>query len=591
MKENLVMSDFTKLDYGNRAFSHTEQGKYAFSNALKIKQEGEAEALFVDMSGVDFIIKKGIKPGKEWSGGLDIVKSVLVDSGGGASGGFDLVNGRFVQGDQEQLTEYKANLKHSTLTLEWQKSPYEKLFNSTDKAYTNPKANQFKYKVNHHKMLMDLMVMGDGTGRLATIQGIEGSSTGATITKVPQSNVNRKPLRIDIDSTSMDVVGSIAHLYETLVISFVAASYDENNDGVAELNVETCIPRYVMLGFREANTANSYQYFDAFRVIEVRVLSGSIFVLPGRIASLSQPGGKANPYYTATNLKDVKWCDHSENAANGLQVAPAWGRACDPLIANAAAHAANMNKGFQGLFDPAVAYSVPALRPSIFAFHPGFTVPEQSKARLALGLGWSMTTDLGFINPYWATGIRALLGNMDNTVHGIQRPMVPMFLPTQFDMAGGVFTVDAFIDMITSHTQRNRNKKMATNIIPANPLLYTALIKQFGDSKLISMESKLDFGEGKFPGFTITLFNTKYSIVSCPEMDLNFMPILEARSVNMYGGKIEDVSSSGAQEFLKLHPDYNERINVAQRFKYVSHEYTIDRPRDSAFMKNFTLPV
>ena len=586
-----MANDYTRADYGNRGVSIIEAGKFAGSNLLKLKQQFEAEALWVDMNPMDYAINKNIKPGKEWDGGLNIERQFEVGNGGGGHGGLDLLNGRFVQGDSGMNIAYKANLKHSTMTMEWQNDPYQKAFDGVDKAYSNPKKNQFKYVVPEHKRLMTLMSVTDGTGRLATIQGIEGSSTGLTIVKPFTSMLNFHPLKLDIDSTSMDSVGTIAHLYENLVISLVGPCYDENNDGVAELTPATCIPRFLMLGFREANTADAYQYYDAFRIISVWVTKGYIEVIPGRVAQLSQ-AGKPQPYHTATEYRDINWCSHSQTSANGLEIAPAWGQPCDPTIAGNAAHTGNISTvGFTAIFNPAVAYTVPALTPATFLFHPGFTMPVQDKMRQCLGLGWDMNTDLGMLNTYWSTGIRALLDNRANTVHGIARPMLPSFLPTAHDMSGGVFTSKGFLEMVTTHALRNGNTGLVTSVIPVNPILYTSLVNQLGDSRIIMSNTEAVLGEGKLPGITITLYDKKYAIVPQNEMPLNYIPILEERSIDMFGGKILDVGVAGAVEFLKLHQTYNERINVTQRHKYVSHELTFMKPRKSAFMFNFTLPV
>ncbi len=585
-----MANDFNKYDYGNGANAIGINGNFHGGNLLKLIQEGRSTALWVDLNGIDLCITKGIKPGGEWKGGLNIEKSYMVDPGTGASAGFDLVNGRFAKGDFSQHTKYTANLKHSTLTLEWQNQPYESLFDSETKAYSSPKEEQFKYKVQNHRSIMTLMSLTDGTGRLATVSGVEGRSTGLSIIKAAAASIEYKPVKLDIDSTSFSAVGSIAHLYETLVISIVGVSYDEDNNGTKDKTIATCIPRLLMLGFREENTADAPVYYDAFRIVRVEVTKGYIEVNPGRIAELDSAA--VNGFYMNSDLATTKWCAHTGNAANGLQIFPAWGRPCDPSIASGKSMAAAISThGFQAVFAPAVAFSDTTFVKAAYLYHPGFIVPIQDKMRQCLGLGWSLTTDLGLLNPYWSTGIRALLSNVDNTVHGMKRPLVPMFLPTDVDMAGGVFTADGFIDMVVRHTQRNRNKKLATNIIPVNPILYGNLIKQLGDNKLIHINDKINLGESGGGGISITMFNTRYDIIPCTEMPLNFIPIMEKGAINMYDGKMKDVAVSGADTFLKLHPDYNERINVSQRYKFVSHELTMFSPRDAAYMFNFTMPV
>lgn len=576
--------------------SQAERSQY-FINELKTIQKGKSMALMVDRFGLDYGFTK--KPITE---GLKTEFSLMTDTGGGASGGLSYINGTFGNGDIEQSVKGSYDFKNSRMILEWQRLP-EQFHKVPNGAYSSPKDLQFKTKVRHHKNLMNIMNCTDGTGRLCSPSAIEGGSSGATIVKPYQSLVNLIPLEFSIVSGTAGRFGSITHLYENLVISFIGCSYDENNDGAAELTDADFVPRFLMIGFREEGSGNPYVFWDAFRIQDIDVYSRTVKVIPARRSALSETG--IREYSKTTDGNSNEWCPHS-GSANGLEIAPAWGISTDRSASDHAAHSGVMAAGWESFFSPSAAYSDLTLTGKPYLFHPGFVVDDYEKMRQAMGVNWELTTDLGLINPYWSTGIRALLGNRLNTVHGIRRPVVLPYLPTYLDASGQEFSFTLFKQLLNRHALRNRTnaeakgKKAAytkrgakpgsESIIPVNTLVYSGLVDLVQANKMFQSEEDIVFGEGQV-GIVIRYGGHKYTLVDSPEIPENFLPMIPNRLLYSMGGEIKDVVVGGNKEFLKLNPDTVERMNVSQQYKVVTHENYCEHPRLASIAENFTVPA
>lgn len=565
-------------------------GRYL--NVLKTIEKGKADSLQADTFALDYGFKK-----KPITKGLKTEFSLMTDSGGGASGGLSFIDGTFGKGDTEQYVKGSYDFKASRLILEWQRHQ-EQFYGGERTAYASPKKKQFDTKVRHHKNLMGMMNATDGTGRICSPYQLEGASSGATIVRPFEPSVNYMPIRMNVAEPGNGLFGSISYLFDSLVISFLGCCYDDNNDGVAELTDSNFIPRLLMIGFREENTADDYTYWDAFRIHDVDVYQNEVFLLPARNSSYG--ASKVEEYSKNTDGYSNVWCNHSNNPANGLEMVPAWGLSTDRTESTYPAHGATISAGWEGFFDPASAYSDITLTGKPYLFHPGFVVDSYGKMREAMGVGWTINTDLGKINPYWSTGIRALLENRHNTVHNIIRPRVMTYLPTFVDGKGAEFSFKMFKSLLDRHATRNRNmkkknskgdpKKIPSNVIPINTLVYSGLVDLVQANKMFTTSDDVVFGEG-LEGLVINYSGQKYKLVSDPNMPEDFIPIVPERSLTSLGGEIKDVTVGGSSEFLKINPDIAERINVTQKYKSVTHENICEVPRSSAVMTNFTRPA
>lgn len=563
--------------------------RHQFSNIMKTLEKGRARALMIDYFGLDYAFQK-----MPITKGLKTEYAFMTDSGGGASGGLNYLNGRFAKADVENFVKGSYDFKASTFTMEWQKHP-QQFFGGERDSYENPKELQMKTKVQHHKNLMGIMNATDGTGRVASPASIEGGKSGPNIIKPYTSSVEYLPLNVEISTGVAGVFGSVAYLYDSMVVSFMGVSYDEDNNGAAELVDSTSVPRYLMIGFREQNTADAYTFWDAFRVIEPDMYTKTVALYPARRSSLGATA--INDYDRETDFNELKWCSHTGNAANGLEIVPAWGVSVDPTAVDFAAHAAVINAGWGGYFDPATTYANANLTGKPYFFPTQFPVPDYDKMRECLGLSWTISTDIGKINPYWSTGIRALLENRENTVHGIQRPRVLPYLPTHVDGAGANISLSLFMRLINKHKTRNRNMKdqngrdLAQNVIPVNTLAYSYLLDEAQANRMFTDKASITFGEGEGDGIEIKQGGKKYKLTDAPEFPEDFIAIMPQRIMKSMGGEIKDVSSGGVSEFLKIQPDISERINVAQKYKVVTHENICEVPRSCSFINNFKTPT
>lgn len=563
------------------------QGGFTGAELLKTKQKGKARALWVNIRGLDFAIRKG----KPLDMGKGIEFSFLTDPGGGAMGGLDLINPRFVEGDFEKSTKNKVEPKHQTFTIEWQRVQ-DRYHAGEDKSFDRPRDMQFRYKVQAFKSLMNIQEVTDGTGRIATLNTIEGGASGATIIKSGTADtnpeINSYPLTFGIANNAVNGAGSVCHCYEGLVLSIVAACYDDNNDGAAELTVATCIPRLVMVGVREENTANNYAFWDAFRVARVDHRLGEIKVFPGRPGVLN---GARQTLESNSDFDSITWCTHSGNVANGIEIAPAWGVSPEGSLS----HAAVVNAGWDGVFNPAGAgaYNDPTLSARVYLFHPGYLPKFHDEARKCLGLNWNSQTDIGTLNMYWLTGVRALLDNTTNTVHGINRRKVLSYLPTRIDCGGNPLSLERFNDLLVDHMTRNLKTKVEFYILPVHPLVYSRILSWVQADVRYKVTDKYILGDNqKGEGIVIHFDKNKIAFTSSPEMPMDYIPCIPKNLFTLHGGEIETVKVGSQDKFLKLNTSstgITERLYVEQEYRIVAGEITCEIPRAAAFMDNFTL--
>jgi hypothetical protein len=512
-------------------------------------------------------------------------------------GGIAATGGGFVRGDKTQHAKGEIIPSFQTATIE-----YDRMLNdlSSDKAksYVNSKSEEYEAKALLMKSMLYAQTLGDGTGRFCEPAGIgpDSSATGATITCLATSEYSPcvQPLRMKIsDLTSTP--GSIAHLVEGFAFSIWYADYDMNNDGVYEGTSDTCIPRILTLGFKNG-IGGAESFYDAFRIVDVDVEAGYIYVLPGRFSALNATTEGEHTTYTQiennpTQENELRWC--VGELTHNMVITPYQGLSAGLLNPVAAATIAG---GFDSVFNPTGKQYAVAL------MHPYYMPDSHTNARKCLGLNWDATTDLGRLNPFIPCGIESLLMDTTHTIHGIRRATIRQALPTIKDCEMLTMNHTLFRSIVTKHATRNPVYK-ESNVakkgeggdigkvgahwqhIALNPVVYSTLLDSVEFNTMFS-DGKGSYGE---EGARVFSYGQKrYQIIPTNEMALRRIWIIPKGALEYFGGHIEDVSNDeGQKKFLKIGVN-GQRTNVVQEHKIIKSAMRLRYPRSCGGAKNFT---
>jgi hypothetical protein len=579
------MADGTRLD-----------GVFTHSETLKTIQATMNNVLWAEAPGTFRSLIKHVK--FNWGGPIEDFYSV--DPGGLAMGGISLNGGKFVRGDKTSHAKGTIIPSFQTATIEYERL-LDDLTSGDSKAYVNTKAEEYKSKAMLMKSYLYQQTLGDGTGRWCEPIGIgpDNVSSGASATVVRDAYYTPvlDPLKIKISDLSVSV-GSIAHLVEGFAFSFWYADYDENNDGVYEGTTTTCVPRIMALGFKGSATGTEVVY-DAFRIVDVDVEAGYIYVLPGRIAT---KGATTVTHATQTFVtndgsesNEVRWCpgDLTENVI----ITPYQGITAGVGTELLPTGAVTIANGFDAVFNPT------AKTLATYIMHPYYMPASYTQARLCLGLNWSASTDIGRLNPFIPCGIEGLLMNTSNTIHGISRSRIRQALPTIMNAEGQPMNFELFRRIITKHATRNPlfqdsevgKKSEGGDIakvgshwqhISVNPVVYNSLISSVEFNTLFN-DGKGSFGEEGAK--VMTYGGRRYQIVSTNEMSLRRLWIIPKGALEYFDGTIKDVSNDGGQsKFLKTDPADGQRMNVVQEYKLIKSAMRLMQPRSCGGAFNFS---
>lgn len=587
--------------------------RFSQSDLLKFIQEKGSKTLWRVVSGLDSVTKRG-----EWPGGKLQTYHLTVDAGGLAFGGLNQQAGTFSVSDRAHGIQGFCLPKYQTFTMYFDRI-LNKLTDSEQKAYLGAMKMEYDQKTTFQKSFSNLQQITDGTGRWATPVGI-GAADTATGTSF---TVSAPSVLMKIKVSSADTaVGSVAHLMEGSIVSFLFPDYDPNNDGTVTKVRTDCSVRYLTLGFKSA-TGSLISFYDAFRVVRINQSTNDILVAPARKAAPDNATTYA-PYTTWTEAHHVQqvgastmWCDGS----GAVTVTPYLGRGND-LTAPGDVTAVNLNS----VFNPQALTSATATAnpTAVFLVNPGFvptgansygypnidfstytqgnfTNSADAAGRALLGLGWDPSVDslydpaaidVSLINPYLMTGIESLVYNDTNMVHGIPRYAVQQILPTKKDNGGNALTYNSLFGLLTEHYNRNRDKVAGSNeatqwnILEINPLGYSSMLSLSEQDRMIIDDKGIRGTSAK----VIQVGNKKFELNMNSTMRRDRIAAIPKDAIYMYGGTLEPVELDGQKQFMALNSTAR-RQNAYEMYFTVSGEQKIENLRDCAFMRNFTINV
>ena len=575
-------------------------GTFAQSELLKIIQENGSKVLWKEVDGLDAIVKKN-----EWPWGKEVRYSLTVDAGGGAFSGIDLNGGMFAPGDKVSSLVGVAVPKFQTFTMQFERF-MDKMTKSQTQAYVNSMKLEFDQKTMFQKSFMNVQMLGDGTGRIATPVGIGPSDDAVGVSRTVDLNgggaaatscialsantvaagnaANLSPIKIKMSSLDT-AVGDVAHLVEGSVVSFYFADYDSNNDGTVDLVETTAVPRLLILGFGDGQAADTailagaanMATYDAFRVVKIEQENDAIYVMPGRVTSKTATT-TVGAYTTNTDYQSASWLP-GVTLAGALYCFPIAGLTAAYGTSIALTYGTATAKGFTNIFAPA------ALTTAVYLVHPLYIPNTLAMGRAMLGLGWVVgTTDITQINPYIATGLETLVMERRYVVHGVNRNKVLQYLPTVKDIDGANLKFNTFFTFLAEHFNRNRSMETDWSILPMNPIVYTSMVSQSEQQRVI-IDGKGIRGED---GAKLIKFGGKtYQLEMNTTMRKNRIYLLPKNCIEMYGGTIEKVDVNGQSSFLTL--VNGRRVNVIESYNTVQVENVMRSPREAGAIRGFNI--
>jgi len=595
--------------------------RFSQSDLLKFIQEKGSKTLWRTVSGLDSVTKRG-----EWPGGKMQTYHLTTDAGGLAFSGLNQQAGGFAPSDRAAGIQGFCVPKYQTFTMYFDRV-LNKLTEGEQRAYLSAMKMEIEQKTSFQKSFMNLQQLTDGTGRWATPVGL-GASNTATGTSF---TVSAPSVLLKIKLSSADTaVGSVAHLMEGSIVSFLMPSYDENNDGTVATDRTNCVVRYLTLAFGVASGVVSF--FDAFRVVRLNQGSNEILVAPARraapdqafdtdrattLAAYSPYGAWDESQHVQAQGSSTMWC-----AGTGtVTVSPLLGRTTD-LVAPSVKTAVNL----AAVFNPQSLTSGTATAnpTAVFLVNPGFvptgsnsygypnidfsqytqgnfTSTAAAAARALLGLGWDPAVDslydpaaidVSLVNPYLMTGIESLVYNDTNMVHGIPRYSVQQILPTKKDNNAQALTYNSLFGLLVEHVNRNREKSgdieasFMENLLTINPIGYSSLLSLSEQDRMITDDKGIRGTSAK----VIQLGNKKFELDMNSSMRVDRISCLPKNSLYMYGGTMEPVNLDGQKQFMALNSN-GRRTNAYEMYFTVSGEQKIENLRECAFLRNFTVTV
>jgi len=550
-------------------------GNINLQHALKAIIKNGTTVLWAEKNAYDATITK-----KKWEGGKFKQFHLTTAAGGAGMGGISSQRGQFVKADTGTGINGQANAKFQTSTFEIDRFS-EKYSKSEAQAHISETKINYKNLISIHRSEINSQKLGDGTGRKATVVGIGSldANSGATFLHRDSTAL---PIKI---GSGVDVVGSIANLYENAFISLVCACYDGAKNGTLNLLETTAEPRLVIL---EVSDGATNEYYDAFRVVKYDQMNQTVWVMPGRMANVdSAVVGE----YTHKSF----W--HTENTVADRTCRFQYGM----TFAGGAAPARVTTVDIAHVINPA------GKQAACFLVHPNYlpkgetsygnlnlkanSYTTESKTaveigRLMLGLGWAPDTKIDMINPFVCTGFDTLLRNEINTVHGIPRSQVLQMMPTVSDNRGRTLDVSTFTNWLTAHEVRNEGEVPKWTTIQMNSVVYNRLMTFFAKELIVDTNTK---GLGGFPAVHIVHNGNRYQLVAHPGISHDVIFAIPKEFVTQYGYEVEAVDVGGVSTFLGVDSN-GVRRNTEVMYFTTDGELMCDNLRQCAILKNFTLP-
>lgn len=518
---------------------------------LKIVQENGIDPIWAEVDTLDSIINKvgDVKWGQE------IRFALNVDPGGGSIGRIAEQSGRFAPGHKTSNVLGKIYPKYQTITFQFERF-HKKLSSAGDMAsYIENAKQEYLMKTAFHKSHVNLMYLGDGTGRQGrpAAFGANDTTSGASFTVASPDT----PLKIKLASAD-DAPGSVAHFLEGSVVSFV---YQD----------ESSVARLMSLSAVDAGTATTVVY-DAFRVVEVNQEENAIYVFPVRAGTTVSAIGDY-VYYD-------RWC--SAAASGTVTCTPLKGirpefPGADAEFGNPTGGAGNAASAIEDFLTAATKY--PAL------IHPLYVNEDQAQCKLQLGIGWAATTDLATISDGVFTGLEAHIMNKTNTIHNINRAAVRQYLATIKDNGGKDLTFNTLFSFLAQNDNRNRGRKDQAqwNGVLMNPLVYSSLVSLSELDRRVTEGAGMRGEEGaKFIKFN----DRKYQLDTHTSMRHDRVFCLPKGGISLYDGKLEAVELGSQNQFLSLNSNGN-RTNVVEAYSTMTGELCVNMPRNCGAIRNF----
>lgn len=546
-------------------------GNVQIADALRIIYKSGTKVLWADKNHFDLATKK-----EAWKGGKEVRMHFSLSAGGGSMGGMASERGTFARTDRARGIQGSYHAKFQTFTLGHDRMS-EEMSKGDAASFISEKKREYQQKIKLHRTELAVQRLGDGTGRKCTPIGIGALNADAGASFAHTENM---PLPVKIGN-GLNVAGSIAHLYEDAVVSFIFASYDEDDNGVYELNETNCIPRYLNVSFLNGGTRATY---EAFRVVRYDQDTQIAWVMPGR----KQVDGTTG---VEDYIQQSYWVKDDSAA---MTVTFRRGRTFDGLGASVAVDMPDIS----GALNPA------GRTPACFWIHPEFittgnvsfggsdsnftnysttTMTSAAIGRLQLGLGWTSDTQIDKISPFVVTGFETLMKNMTNTIHGIKRSKIIQMLPTAGDGLGRPLDLSMLNRWITTHVLRNEGKLPEWSTIIMNSLVYSYFEVAFmKDMKVEQTE------QGGFAAHYIIVSGKKFKLTGHPGVRHDTIFAIPDKVVTLYGMEVTPVNVGGTSTFIAL-DSAGRRVNAEEQYFTTYGEQVIEDLKACAFLTNFTI--
>jgi hypothetical protein len=586
------------------------------SDLLKFIQEKGSKTLWRVVSGLDSVTKRG-----EWPGGKELRYHLTVDAGGGAFSGLNSTGGVFANPDKAYGIQAFMVPKYQTMTMYFDRI-MGKLSDSDQKAYLGSMKMEYEQKTLFQKSFNNLQQIMDGTGRVGTPIGLGSTNAGIGADSFTLTNPSTL-LKVKLSSADT-ATGSAAYFMEGMVVSFLQPNYNDSDDGSTFTTASTCVPRFMVLGFKAANGSPVRSYYDAFRVVRINQSSNEILLAPARKAA-----GDSDTYtpYTSVDASHMvqqgasatMWCNES-----GTVTVTPWQGRTTALGAPTQTTVLNGNagsvRGFDHMFGGGITDSthpvacflvltgyIPTgtvdygLGNADFSSYNSSQLSNAAAARAVLGLGWDINVDpnysptaldISLVNPYLVTGIETLLFNETNMVQGVPRYSIQQYLPTKKDLNAQPLTFNSLFSGVAEHYVRNRDKDpnssdiIQWNLLDMNPLTYTSILSLSETDRRITDDKGIRGTSCK----VIQVGNKKFELNMNSSMRLDRIVGLPKDSVQMKGGTLDPVDIDGQKQYMALNST-GRRTNAYEQYYTIQAEQYVENLRDTLYFRNFTISI
>jgi hypothetical protein len=479
---------------------------------------------------------------------------------------------------------------------------------------------EYEQKTLFQKSFTNLQQIMDGTGRVATPIGLGSANTasGNSFTIANPSTL------LKVKLSSLDTAtGSAAYCMEGMVVSFLYANYDDDDNGTVGTTYATCVPRFLVLGFKGSGVRS---YYDAFRIVRINQSANEVLLAPARKAA-----GDSDTYtpYTSVDASHMvqqgasstMWCAGTSSTTT---VTPWQGRNTAlgaPTTTSALAGGAAL--GFDQVFNPAAIAGAGSTHPTAvflvltgylptgtvdygqgnvdFSTYASSTATNAATARAIMGLGWDpnsdpnnygVSQDVSLVNPYLMTGIESLIFNDTNLVQGVPRYSVQQYLPTKKDLNAQALTFNGLFAGVAEHYVRNRDKDpnsadvIQWNLLDMNPLTYTSLLSLSEADRRITDDKGIRGTSCK----TIQVGNKKFELNMNSAMRLDRIVGIPKDAIQMKGGTLDPVEVDGQRQYMALNSSAR-RVNAYEQYYTIMGEQYIESLRDCLFFRNFSISI